>query len=241
MGVKRLRKKKEHSNLMKSTRRDFIKNMAVGGGAVIFSGNLGLLQLSCKRLGQEGNGRSYSMILVDYSKCTGCRTCETVCSAYNHKQKVNGKVLPGPGNPFYSNIRVHSFNPDVDIPAVCAMCPDNPCIEACPVPPDPKTGRKALYRDEKTLTIRNDLNRCIGCGSCAEACSTRGVGIIVPNPETTKPERMCTLCDGDPQCVKYCPYDALSLVEVNPDREFYQIPPDKIAKELTKRWYTIQG
>jgi carbon-monoxide dehydrogenase iron sulfur subunit len=241
MGEKRLRKKKEHSNLMKSTRRDFIKNMAVGGGAVIFSGNLGLLQLSCKRLGQEGNGRSYSMILVDYSKCTGCRTCETVCSAYNHKQKVNGKVLPGPGNPFYSNIRVHSFNPDVDIPAVCAMCPDNPCIEACPVPPDPKTGRKALYRDEKTLTIRNDLNRCIGCGSCAEACSTRGVGIIVPNPKTTKPERMCTLCDGDPQCVKYCPYDALSLVEVNLEGEFYRMPPDKIAKELTKRWYTIQG
>lgn len=48
MGEKRLRKKKEHSNLMKSTRRDFIKNMAIGGGAVIFFGNFGLLQLSCK-------------------------------------------------------------------------------------------------------------------------------------------------------------------------------------------------
>jgi len=241
MGEKRLRKKKEHSNLMKSTRRDFIKNMAIGGGAVIFFGNFGLLQVSCKRLGQGGNGLSYSMILVDYSKCTGCRTCETVCSAYNHKQKVSGKVLPGLGNPFCSNIRVYSFNPDVDIPAVCAMCPDNPCIKACPVLPDPKTGRKALYRDEKTLAIRNDLNRCIGCGSCAEACSARGVGVIVPNAETNKPERMCTLCGGNPQCVRYCPYGALSLVKVNPDREFYQTPPDKIAKELTKRWYTIQG
>jgi len=233
--------KRERNVQMISTRRDFIKNVAVGGGAIFLFGNLGLLQLSCKRLGQEGNGRSYSMILVDYSKCTGCRTCETVCSAYNHKQKVNGKVLPGLGNPFYSNIRVYSFNPDVDIPAVCTMCPDNPCIEACPVPPDPETGRKALYRDDKTSAIKNDPNRCTGCSSCAEACSSRGVGIIVPNSETNKPERMCTLCDGDPQCVKYCPYDALSLVEVNLTREFYRMPPDIIAKELTGRWYSIQG
>ena len=241
MDEKRLPQKKGHGNLMESTRRDFIKNVAVGGGAIFLLGNLGLLQLSCKRLGQEGNGRSYSMIFVDYSKCTGCRTCETVCSAYNHKQKVNGKVLPGPGNPFYSNIRVYSFNPDVDIPAVCAMCPDSPCIEACPVLPDPETGRKALYRDERTLAIKNDPNRCTGCGSCAEACSTGGVGVIVPNLETNKPDRMCTLCDGDPQCVKYCPYGALSLVEVNLDGEFYRMPPGRIAKELAKRWYTIQG
>ena len=240
MGEKRLRKKREYDNLRKSTRRDFIKNMAIGGGAVIFFGNLGFLQLSCKRLGQAGECHSYSMILVDYSKCTGCRICETVCSAYNHKQEVKGKILPGLGNPFYSNIRVYSFNPDVDIPAICAMCPDNPCIKACPVPPDPKTGRKALYRDDKTLAIKNDPNRCIGCGSCVEACSVRGVGVIVPNLETNKPEGMCNLCGGDPQCVKYCPYGALSLVEVSQDEEFYRMPPDIIAKELAKRWYSIQ-
>ena len=241
MDEKRLPQKKEPSNLMKSTRRDFIKNMAVGGGAVVFFGNLGLLQLSCKRLGQEGKSGTFSMILVDYSKCTGCRTCETVCSAYNHKQKVKGKVLPGLGNPYYSNIRVYSFNPDVDIPAVCAVGRAQAGIDACPVLPDPKTGRKALYRDDKISAIKNDPNRCTGCVSCAEACSSRGVGVIVPNPETTKPERMCTLCDGDPECVKYCPYGALSLEEVNPDGEFYRMPPDIIAKELAKRWYTIQG
>ena len=94
--------------------------------------------------------------------------------------------------------------------------------------------------DTATLAIKNDPNRCTGCGSCAEACSARSVGVIVPNLETNKPERMCTLCGGDPQCVKYCPYGALSLVEVNPDGEFYRMPPDIIAKELTKRWYTIQ-
>jgi aldehyde:ferredoxin oxidoreductase len=65
------------------------------------------------------------MILVDYSRCTGCRTCETVCSAYNHPKRFNAELLNGAGNPYLSNIKVYGFNPDVDVPTVCAMCPDN--------------------------------------------------------------------------------------------------------------------
>lgn len=223
---------------MKYNRRDFIKKMAIGGSTVILFGCRSLAQPSG---GKAKNPLTYSMILADYSKCTGCRTCETVCSAYNHKQMVNGEVLPGLGNPHYSNIKIYSYNPDVDIPVACAMCPDNPCIEACPVASDPKTGRKALYRDEKTLAIKNDLNRCTGCGNCVEACRDQRAGVIIPNPETNKPERMCTLCNGDPQCVKYCPYGALSFVTVSPGREFQGVPADMIAKELTKRWYSIQN
>ena len=83
--------------------------------------------------------------------------------------------------------------------------------------------------------------RCIACGSCAKACRTERVGIIYPNPETNKPERMCTLCDGDPQCVKYCPYDALSYTQLDLEKEFYGKSPELIAEELTRRWYTIDG
>ena len=140
----------------------------------------------------------------------------------------------GLGNPKLSNIQVHSFNPDVDVPAVCAMCPDNPCIAACPVEPDPKTGRKALFRDPSTHAVTCDKARCIGCGQCEEACR---VGVIMSNPETNNPERMCTLCDGDPQCVKHCPYGSLSHVKVNEGREFYGLKPEKIAADLTTRWY----
>ncbi len=220
------------------TRRDFIKQMVVGGGATIILNNLGLLHLSSV---QAEEGVTYRMIAVDFKKCTGCRTCEAACSAYNNKQKVNGELLNGLGNPHLTNIRVHGFNPDVDIPVVCAMCPDNPCVEACPVEPHPETGRRALYRDDKTGTIKNDLERCIGCGKCAEACRSQRVGIIYPNPQTNKPERMCTLCDGDPQCVKYCPYEALSYIEADLGVEFYGKSPEFIAEELTRRWYTIPG
>lgn len=220
------------------TRRDFIKRAAVGGGGVILLGRLGLLHLSSV---QAEQAVTYKMIAVDYTKCTGCRTCEAACSAYNHKQKVEGELLDGLGNPHLTNIRVHCFNPDVDVPAVCAMCSDNPCIEACPVEPHPETGRRALYRDEKTGTIKNDLERCIGCGKCAQVCRTGRVGVIYPDPQTNKPERMCTLCDGDPQCVKHCPFDALSYVEIDLGKEFYGKSPEFIAEELTRRWYTITG
>jgi Fe-S-cluster-containing hydrogenase component 2 len=48
---------------------------------------------------------------------------------------------------------------------------------------------------------------------------------------------MCTLCGGDPQCVKWCPFEALSYVEVRPDRKFYGLGPGKIAAELSMKWY----
>jgi Fe-S-cluster-containing hydrogenase component 2 len=174
------------------------------------------------------------MILVDYEKCTGCRTCETVCSAQNHPVVIDGESLPGAGNPYLSNIKVYAFNPEVDVPTVCAMCPDNPCIEACPVDPHPETGRRALYRDDKTGAITNDPDRCIGCGSCAEHCR---VGVIVPHPETARPERICTLCNGDPQCVKQCPFEALSRVTVDTGARFYAWRPGQIAEALTDEWY----
>ena len=225
-------------DLVSFTRRDFMKRVAVGGGGAVLLGKLGLLHLSSVQAEQVV---TFRMIAVDLKKCTGCRTCETVCSAYNHKVEVEGELLNGLGNPLLTNIRVHGFNPDVDVPAVCAMCPDNPCIQACPVEPHSETGRRALYRDEKTNTIKNDLERCIACGNCAEACRNQRVGVIYPNPETNKPERMCTLCGGDPQCVKYCPFEALTYVELDLGHEFYGKSPQFIAEELTRRWYAAKG
>lgn len=214
------------------SRRNFMKT-TFGGGAMIMMmmGQFGVFRMA---YAQQGEKPVLTMIAVDYAKCTGCRTCETVCSAFNHPQTVNGETLNGLGNPELANIRVYGFNPDVDVPSVCAMCPDSPCIDACPVDPDPNTGWKALYREGKNLTIKNDLERCIGCGSCAEACR---VGVIIPNRNTNMPEHMCTLCDGDPQCVKYCPFGALSQVEVDTGREFYAMKPEQIAEKLIDEWY----
>lgn len=214
------------------TRRDFLKGVGVGGGALIVFGQFGV-RSAAWALNRDP---VLKMVVVDYDKCTGCRTCETACSSRNRPANIAGKELPGLGNPRFANIKVHGFNPDVDVPSVCAMCADTPCAKACPVAPD-ANGRRAFYRDETSRTMRNDSTRCIGCQSCVKACAAQRTGVLATNTETGKPEGMCTLCGGEPQCVKRCPFGALSFVEVRRDRKFYGLGPEKIATELARNWY----
>ncbi len=221
------------------SRREFISRLAMGGGAL-------MLLSGCSRWVLPGSGskereKIYEYIAVDYTKCTGCRTCEAVCSAANNPISVDGRMIPGAGNPEFANIRVHSFNPDVSAPAVCARCTDTPCVNACPVDPEPVNGFRALFQDTNDGTITNDPDRCISCGNCVDACSSESVGILAQHPETNQPMRMCTLCDGDPQCVSHCPYEALSLIRVTADQAYYRMSPEEIAKQLSKGWYDLSA
>lgn len=228
--------KTDHKNTFDTaskSRRDFIKQ-CIWGSAVFALGFF-----HCPGASAQNDPEPHiGAVIIDYNRCTGCRTCETVCAQYNHPVATNGKNYPGLGNPFLSNIRVHAFHPNVDVPVVCLMCEDAPCIAACPVKPD-SSGNRALYRDPKLLTIRNDPKRCVGCGECAKACQMHRVGAIVFNRETRLPERLCTLCDGTPQCVEYCPYGAISFVVGGVDTKHYAASPNRIAQDLTDRWYNI--
>ncbi len=213
------------------SRKEFLKKLAIGAGGMALLGNFGFI------FPFESPNGEIKAIIVDFDKCAGCRTCETVCSAYNQKVKINGELLDGLGNPDLSNIKVWHYNPDVDVPVTCFLCADNPCIEACPIEPDPVTGRKALFRDEVFHTIQVDLDRCIGCEKCSTACREKSGGVIFPNKNTGKPEHICTLCDGDPQCVKYCPYGALQYLSVTADMQLRNSTPEKIAEILIEKYY----
>lgn len=217
----------------KYSRRHFLQDVALGGGGLIVLGTFGF------RIFKDKESLLIKAIAVDFEKCAGCRTCETACSAYNNPVVINGEKLNGVGNPHLSNIKVYHFNPDIDIPSTCAICPDPPCIDACPIVPDLVTGRKAIYRADN-LTIKNDPERCIGCMQCAKACENMRGGIIHPNPETHRPERMCTLCDGNPQCVENCPFGALSYIEMPVDRDLANLSPSKIAERLIEQLYNIK-
>jgi Fe-S-cluster-containing hydrogenase component 2 len=212
-------------------RRQFVKCLVVSGATLTADGLL-------NRRSEAAPGPRLSRVLVDYNKCTGCRTCETVCAQHNHKVKVDGEEVLGLGNPDLANIRVHSFYPDVDVPIVCLMCGDAPCIEVCPTGPDDH-GRRAIYRDAKTGAIKIDFDRCILCNLCANACAQQRVGVINFDGQTLLDGRLCTLCDGDPQCVKHCPYDALTHDTGPIDGKQYAVPAEQIAKELADRWYSF--
>jgi len=211
-------------------RRDFLRMVGIGAGSLAFGGWL------IRRVDAQGRP-TYSMIVVDFNKCTGCRTCETICAQNNHRINIDGQELWGLGNPALSNVRVAYFNPPVDIPNRCVMCEDAPCIAACPVEPHPESGHRALYRDEKTQAIKNDPERCIACGSCASACREKRVGAILLDSDSGKPTGICNLCEGDPVCVKYCPYGALTHIKGGLKGQHYALPPEEIARQLTALWY----
>ena len=221
------------NNARKYNRRHFLQDIALGGGGLIVLGSFGF------RIFKDKEQGLIKAISVNFEKCAGCRTCETACSAFNHPVTIDGEHLNGLGNPHHSNIKVYHFNPDVDVPVTCALCPDPPCINACPVAPDMETGNKALYR-YNNMTIKNDIERCIGCMQCAKACENLRGGIIHPNKETNKPERMCTLCDGNPQCVENCPFGALDFIEMPADRDLVDLEPAKIAERLIEKFYNIK-
>ncbi|MCR4403299.1 MAG: TIGR04076 family protein [Firmicutes bacterium] len=128
-------------------------------------------------------------MLVNERACSGCRTCELVCS-FSHERKFSDLL---------SRIRVDKFDEDgVDRPLVCRQCGIARCVEACP--------NEALSRDPRTRSVVVDAARCAGCGACAEACPFDAVAF---HPDTGIP-LICDLCGGDPECVKRCPTHALA-------------------------------
>jgi len=131
-------------------------------------------------------------VSADPEKCVGCAVCEYACSF--EKEKLY--------NPLKSRIRVVRLHPLVNLSVTCRLCEDPPCVAACP--------RDALKQSEETGVIMVDEDKCNGCGWCIEACD---YGAITLHPETKK-VFLCDLCKDKekPQCVAWCPEEALDFV-----------------------------
>lgn len=153
---------------------------------------------------------AHRAIVVDQMKCNGCQICEIHCARVNE-----GRVWPGA-----SRIRVFPFFPGLDIVVVCQQCENPPCAEICPT--------DAFYRDKETAAILIDLEKCIGCGDCVQACP---LGAIFFHPETERVIK-CDLCGGHPECVKRCPENALEYRMTPFDAA---ASPDEIAQNMKKK------
>ncbi len=126
-------------------------------------------------------------ISVDLEKCTGCRTCEVVCSI-EHTDAVW---------PERSGIRIMESYPRVFTALVCHQCVDPPCVPACSV--------NALELANGIVLVNQDL--CTGCGECVDACPYEAMFLDKKSNLAVK----CDLCQGNPTCIKYCPDEAISL------------------------------
>jgi carbon-monoxide dehydrogenase iron sulfur subunit len=129
-------------------------------------------------------------IAADLEKCTGCGTCELVCAI--KRENVY--------NPSHSRIKILRLYQLANMAITCRLCENPPCVISCPL--------DCLVQSEKTGVILVNEEKCDCCGWCIEACP---YGAIMVNPEK-ETVMMCDLCGGDPQCVEWCPEEALDLV-----------------------------
>lgn len=133
------------------------------------------------------------VLRIDYQRCTGCRTCEQVCSV-----KHDGVL-----NPMRSRIKIMKWEPEgLYIPMTCNHCQDAPCMSACPV--------KAIYRDKELDSVKVDYDACIGCRTCVAVCPFGAMAFNSIDHQVFK----CDFCDGDPQCVRFCDVKAIDYVDV---------------------------
>jgi carbon-monoxide dehydrogenase iron sulfur subunit len=134
------------------------------------------------------------VLMLDYAKCTGCRTCELVCSVKHE----------GAANPSKSRIKIVKWEWEgLYVPMSCQQCVDAPCMEVCPV--------KAIARDESLSVVQVNQEICIGCRMCVAACPFGAMGFNVDSKKVYK----CDFCDGDPQCSRFCETKAVDYVEAS--------------------------
>jgi Fe-S-cluster-containing hydrogenase component 2 len=155
-------------------------------------------------------------IILDPSRCTGCRVCEAVCSLVNE----------GEFNPDKSRIHaVRTFNNGIlrTIPVFCLQCEDPYCRSVCPV--------SAISRDDRRAVVV-DENKCIGCKLCEIACPVGAITVRSDKGFAVK----CNLCEGreEPQCAKYCFSRALQYM---PDERAGVMK----AREKSAKFYELQN
>ena len=135
-------------------------------------------------------------VSVNPAKCTGCGICELAC--------IQEK---GETNPLHSRIRLVRMKPLFNIALECRSCEDAKCVKACP--------EKALSQAEETGVILVNEKKCKGCDWCVQACDHGGITIHSETGFAT----VCDVCNGEPQCVEFCPEEALDLVSSDEEAE----------------------
>jgi len=141
------------------------------------------------------------VLSVNPLRCTGCRICELVCS-----MKHCGEY-----NPMKSRIRVYLFPKDAcAVPLTCFQCEDAWCERICP------TGAITTTEDKAGIKkVEIDKDRCTGCKMCLLACPFGNIGFSEAGYAVK-----CDLCDGDPECVKFCYSKALQFEEPEAERMY---------------------
>lgn len=193
---------------MKLPRRTFIKLTGAAAAAAAVSG-AGVE--SAVSAGQEKS------ILIDISKCTGCRVCVLACKQWNRLPSEENKFSKTDnGSPYFSainwiNIVFKQYINGADggekwiyTRQSCMHCRNAACVIVCPANAITHNEFGAVVIDEK---------KCIGCNYCIANCTFNVVGF----DQSRNIARKCTLCSDRlaqglaPACAHSCPTGALTF------------------------------
>jgi len=193
-------------------RRDLLKTMGAAAGAALVSGGLKAEQGEAATAQSLGTAEPVA-ILVDTTKCIGCRTCEWACAEAHREAGVEF-----PEDADFSVVRttsdkqwtvVNRYETEKGIVYAkkqCMHCLQPACATAC-------LTRAMRKTPEGPVTWTED--RCMGCRFCMVSCP-----FDMPKFEyhSAVPRiQKCVMCSErlaegkQPACVENCPAGALTF------------------------------
>ncbi|MBS5451193.1 MAG: 4Fe-4S dicluster domain-containing protein [Coriobacteriia bacterium] len=155
-------------------------------------------------------------MLIDLSLCIGCNACAVACKEENDVPLTCFNTWVESFDVQDAEGRVRRAN----VPKLCNHCENPACVEVCPA--------DATYAAEDG-TVLVDVEKCIGCGACVQACP---YGARYINPELNVAGK-CTFCHHRsengllPACVATCVSNARIFGDLND-------PDSDISKRLAE-------
>jgi formate dehydrogenase iron-sulfur subunit len=189
------------------SRRNFLKGMAAGAGALAVTAAAGGVALASSG---PADANAWGM-LVDLTRCTGCDSCALACKGANDRadQAAIPTKIDADAYSFVDRREVqdlHGAPLEVFVKRQCMHCVDPACVSACTV---------GALRKTPEGPVVYDASKCIGCRYCQYACPYG-----VPAYDWDNPLGLigkCEMCadrveDGNkPACAAACPNGAIKF------------------------------
>lgn len=217
-------------------RRQFFKTSAAAGAAV----GAAVLPMKNSRAANTKENKEFIGVLVDTTRCIGCRSCEVACSVAHDNLVPDIKndnaleQIHDTSDKQWTIVnRFKTEKGDVFVKRQCMHCWQPACVAACLV--------NAMYKTKEGLVTWNG-DKCMGCRFCMLSCP-----FDIPKAEyhSWNPRIMkCNLCyerlqEGKkPACVEACPTDTLMF---GPKRELMEIARHRVYSHPDKYVHQIYG
>lgn len=212
-------------------RRLFLKTAATAGAALPIRNSVAA---------NAKETREFVGVLVDTTRCIGCRSCEVACSVANGNfvpDVHNDNALEGTRDTSDKQWtvvnRFKTGKGDVFVKRQCMHCWQPACVAACLV--------NAMYKTrEGPVTWNGD--KCMGCRFCMVSCP-----FDIPKAEyhSWNPRIMkCSMCyerlqaGKKPACVDACPTDTLMF---GSKRELMEVARHRVYSHPDKYVHQIYG